>query len=304
MPRPFSRTASNQATLVAIADGGGSASAYVQHLKFTGLDIATVSYTGAADSEPIGGPYRYVSGTTVAASLPNAGNPYESSTVAHAAWSAPANNASGNGSTASFTVSTDDTFSWSYVTNTSLPLVASDSFERISTDTEADGIEGWSGEGWVAAATYSPALPPGYPLQLEGHTQVLMVDGEPCVTSAGVRSPSNPVTSGSWYRALAGGTTAGRISSVAFKGTGAVDDVALYSAAAQPAALEFDTSAGTATNGVPYAWLSDHGLSWDTTLDLDGDGFDSAAEYAAGTDPLDAASAPSSTPPPTVFFIL
>lgn len=391
-------------SLLFISDGGGNSMVKkaVMSKKLTGLNVSTVSFTGAADSEPVGGPYRYVSGTTVAASLADAGNPYEANTTAHAAWSAPANNASGSGSTASFTVSADDTFAWSYVTDTSLPLVATDSFERHAANTEADAMEGWSGEGYVAETTYSPALPPGYPLQLEQHTKVLVVDGdvernyaalpgagtmldtmvrvtretadnpvaevadcqvalffnaqgfptlqhataagsgstrtplstssfdngdwvrasflfatntagvawsqvridgEPCVTSAGVRSPSNPVSPGSWYRTLSSGTAAGRISSVALKGSGAVDDVALYGAAAQPASLEFDTSAGTSTNGVPYTWLSEHGLSWDTTLDLDGDGFDSAAEYAAGTDPLDASSSPAPQGK-TVFFIL
>ena len=388
------RNSDGSTSLLFISDGGGNSMVEktVMSKKLTDINVRTLSFAGAADSEPVGGPYRYVSGSTVAASLSGAGNPYEANTVAHAAWNAPANNTSGNGSTASFTVTADDTFSWSWSTNTALPLVATDSFERHAVNTEADAMEGWSGEGFVSATSYSPAVPAGYPLQLESHSKVLVVDGdverdysaaagtgtmldtmvrvtreiaenpvtdvdncqvalyfdangrptlqhasaadgttllrttlsehafanddwvrtslifatntagaawcqvrlngEPCVTAAGIRSPSSPVSPGSWHRALGGGTTAGRISSVALQGSGAVDDVALYGAAATPAALEFDTSAGTSTNGVPYAWLSDHGLPWNTALDLDGDGFDSASEWTAGTDPLDALSFP------------
>ena len=170
------RTASNQAALVAIADGGGSASAYVQHLKLTGLDIAAVTYTGPAGAEPVGGPYRYVAGSTVAATLPTAGDPYESQLRAHANWSS--GGSTGDGSTASFTaIAGNSTFAWSFSTNNALPLLATDSFERNPVAAEADDIANWSGDGWVAEETYS-APASGYPLPLETHTRVLAVDGD------------------------------------------------------------------------------------------------------------------------------
>jgi hypothetical protein len=170
------RTASNQAALVAIADGGGSASAYVQHLKLTGLDIAAVTYTGPAGAEPVGGPFRYVAGSTVSATLPTAGDPYESDLRAHANWST--GGAIGDGSTASFTPAAgESTFAWSFSTNNALALLATDSFERTPVGDEADDIANWSGDGWVAEETYA-APTSGYPLPLETHTRVLSVDGD------------------------------------------------------------------------------------------------------------------------------
>ena len=111
------------------------------------------------------------------------------------------------------------------------------------------------------------------------------LNGSPCVTDAGVQSPLNPVTPGSWYRTLDDGAT-GKVGEVAVVGTGALDDLALYDAAG---AFEFDTSAGTSTNGVPYAWFNDQGLAWDPAGDIDGDTYAARDEYAAGTDPWDAA---------------
>jgi hypothetical protein len=106
------------------------------------------------------------------------------------------------------------------------------------------------------------------------------IDGEPCVTDAGVRSPSDPRSPGSWYRTLGG--AAGRVSRLGLTDC-AVDDVALYDVAG---AFEFK-NAGATTNGVPCTWLAERGLPWDTTVDLDGDAYDSRDEFAAGTDPLD-----------------
>jgi len=106
------------------------------------------------------------------------------------------------------------------------------------------------------------------------------LDGEPCVTDAGVRSPSDPRSPGSWYRTLGG--AAGRVSRLGLTDC-AVDDVALYDVAG---AFEFK-NAGATTNGVPCTWLAERGLPWDTTVDLDGDAYDSRDEFAAGTDPLD-----------------
>ena len=375
-------------TLVLVADGGGtgSPSKSIMTMKLSGLNVRTLNVAGAADSEPIGGPYRYVDGSMVTVSLPSEGNPYETSLRVHPAWTT-SSHSSGQGSVATFAISADDTLRWSTTTNSTLPLLSVDSFERIPVGTEAGDLSGWTGDGEVAAKSYTPALPPGYPLQDETHTQVLVVDGEasrsyttvpgssamvdamlcvtcvsqdspaedaegqvaiyfaedgratlqhrsadgatrlrtplssrtfanndwvrasltfnypatapgaawcqvringePCVTDAGVRSPEDPVSPGSWYRTL--GDTATKVGSLAFLGTGAVDDIALYAIEGQVAGeFEFDTSAGSTTNGVPYAWFNEQGLAWDPTHDMDGDTYTARDEFAAGTNPWDA----------------
>lgn len=376
----------NSATLVLISDGGGNSfvEKEVMTMKLTGIDVRTLYIEGAANSEPVGGPYRHVGGTTVSASLSGAGNPYEANLCVHPSWTATANNAQGDGSYASFTISADDTLRWSTTTNTSLPLLAADSFERIPVATEADGLDGWNGEGWVVATNYTPALPPGYPLTNEVHTQVLMVDGDvertydtsiakgvvldtmvcatlpsvdspivdvedgvvafhfdedgypilqhssadglthmrtrlsnqrfangnwlrltltlsnvgtqtwcqvringsTCVSANAYRSPADTAmvgTYGSWFRAIADKDPA-EISSLLLKGTGAVDDVALYTASGLP---EFDNNGNATTNSVSYQWLYDNGLPFDTELDVDGDGFKSSQEWRNGTNPTD-----------------
>ena len=117
----------------------------------------------------------------------------------------------------------------------------------------------------------------------QGENELVLQVWDP--TDAGVQSPLNPVSPGSWYRTLDDGAT-GKVGEVAVVGTGALDDLALYDAAG---AFEFDTSAGTSTNGVPYAWFNDQGLAWDPAGDIDGDTYAARDEYAAGTDPWDAA---------------
>ena len=367
--------------LVLISDAGSYAEEGIITLKLSGLNVRTLSIHGADESEPVGGPYRYVDGSTVSVALPGAGSPYETELRVHPAWAAPYNGARGEGSTASFAITADDTFSWYSSTNFSLPLLGADSFERLASGTEADDLSGWSGEAWVEAASYDPATPPGWPLALETHEGVLAIDGDvvrsyadvpgagakidlmlrgsratadtpaedadgqialyfaedgratlqhrsadgsarlrtplsprvfengdwvraslvfdyatgpagaawcqvrldgqPCVTDAGVRSPANPVSPGSWYRTLDGGT-AGKVSELALHGFGAVDDLALYDAAGA-----FEFAGPTKTNGVPYSWFNEQGLAWDPAGDVDGDARTARAEYAAGTDPWD-----------------
>ena len=369
--------------LVLISDGGSYAEKGVFTLKLSGLNMRTLYVEGDANSEPIGGPYRYVNESMVSVSLPGAGNPYEASLRVHPAWTT-SNHSSGQGSVATFPITADDTLRWSVTTNSTLPMLGADSFERITVGTEAPELPGWSGDGVVTAESYTPALPPGYPLQDETHSQVLVVDGEavrsyatvpgvgamvdvmlrvtrettdspvedaegqvavffaedgratlqhksangstrlrtplssrvfanndwvrasllfdyvngatgtawcqvringePCVTDAGVQSPENPVSPGSWYRTLDNGAT-GKVAQLALIGFGAVDDLALYDVAGD---FEFDTSAGTSTNGVPYTWFNDQGLAWDPANDIDGDAYTARDEYAAGTDPWDA----------------
>ena len=369
--------------LVLVADGG-NCTCKIMTMKLSGLNVHTMSFADATGAEPVGGPYRYVDGQTVTATLAGAGSPYEPSLRVHSAWAAPANGASGDGFAASFAVAADDTLSWFSVTNASLPLLGADSFERLPAGTETPDLPGWSGEGgWVLAEAYAPAFPPGWPLALETHAGVLAIDGDvvrsyanvpgagtkvdlmvrgarvtpdapaedadgqialyfaedgratlqhrsadgasrlrtplsprvfangdwvraslvfdyatgpagaawcqvrldgqPCVTDAGVRSPANPVPPGSWYRTLDGGA-AGKVSELALHGTGAVDDLALYDAAGA-----FEFAGPTKTNGVPYAWFNEQGLAWDPAGDVDGDARTARAEYAAGTDPWDGA---------------
>lgn len=111
----------------------------------------------------------------------------------------------------------------------------------------------------------------------------IRLNGSPCVTDAGVQSPANPASPGSWYRTLDDGA-AGKVGELALIGTGAIDDVALYDIGG---VFEFDTSAGTTTNGVPYSWFNDQGLAWNPADDIDGDAHSARDEYTAGTDPWD-----------------
>ncbi len=174
------RISNDTVSLLLISDGGGNSMVQktVMSKKLTGIDVRTLYVEGAANSEPVGGPYRHVGGSTVTASLPGVGNPYEADLSVHPTWTATANNASGEGSVASFAITADDTLRWSMTTNSTLPMLGADSFERIAVGTEAPDLPGWNGDGVVTAASYTPALPPGYPLQDETHSQVLVVDGE------------------------------------------------------------------------------------------------------------------------------
>ena len=144
----------------------------------TGIDVRTLYVEDAANSELAGGPYRYVGGTTATISHHGAGDPYEADLRVRPSWTATANNAQGDGSYASFTISADDTVRWSTTTNTGLSLLATDSFERYAPDTESAAMEGWSGDGIVSAVEYLRPTPAGYPLERETHTQVFIVDGD------------------------------------------------------------------------------------------------------------------------------
>lgn len=174
-------------SLLLIADGGNGGNEKIMTLKLTGLtnsskQIRDIYFDDSEDgtAEPVGGPYRYIDGQTVTATVKSlAGNPYESDLRVQPFWSAPEHGAQGLGATAEFTVMANDRVTWNVVTNDRLPLLATDSFERYAVGTEPSGMAaGWSGDGIVAEASYSPATPPGYPLQNETHTRVLMVDGD------------------------------------------------------------------------------------------------------------------------------
>ena len=371
-------------TVLFIADGGDCTDK-IMTLKLSGLDVRTVTVADAAGgaSEPVGGPYRYVGGQTVTVEQTGATGPYSTKTRDHWLWYTTSGQ-EGTGGTASFVPGIEDTLTWNpNGLDASLPLLGADSFERLALETEAASLANWTGDGVVAAETYSVPATPGYPLADETHAQVLVVDGEssrdyasasgngnrfdamvrvtreradspvadaegqlalyfdesgratlqhrsadgasrlrtplstrvfadgdwvrvsvvldyasdasgaawcqvrldgePCRTASGVKSPADKTAGGSWHRLLASPASP-KVSSVTFKGFGAVDDLALYESASEV----FERSGASTTNGVPYAWLLEKDLPFDTAADVDCDDQDSRLEYAAGTDPWDA----------------
>ncbi|MBR1837187.1 MAG: InlB B-repeat-containing protein, partial [Kiritimatiellae bacterium] len=174
------RNSDGTTTLMFIADGGGNSFVEKSAMskKLSGLSVRTVSFAGDGAAEPVGGPYRYVDGATVSFSQPAvAGSPYEAETVMHYSWSAPAHSVSGNGASGSFTVSADDTVTWTYAADSTKSLLAADSFERTSAGAEvAAAVPGWSGDGTIAETSYSVSVE--RPLPLETHELGLFVDGD------------------------------------------------------------------------------------------------------------------------------
>ena len=55
-------------------------------------------------------------------------------------------------------------------------IYAQDSFENYTIGTEPSAMEGWSGDGAVVAESYSPPIPPGYPMTNVTHTKVFEID--------------------------------------------------------------------------------------------------------------------------------
>ncbi|MGI5869420.1 MAG: esterase-like activity of phytase family protein [Kiritimatiellia bacterium] len=56
--------------LVLVSDGGSSALQMIGSVKLSGLDVRTLKVEGSATSEPIGGPYRHVGGSSVTVTQP------------------------------------------------------------------------------------------------------------------------------------------------------------------------------------------------------------------------------------------
>ena len=55
-------------------------------------------------------------------------------------------------------------------------IYARDSFENYVVGTEPSAMDGWNGEGVVVAESYSPPIPPGYPMTNVTHTKVFEID--------------------------------------------------------------------------------------------------------------------------------
>lgn len=111
------------------------------------------------------------------------------------------------------------------------------------------------------------------------------VNGSLCPSPYAFKSPTDPTSPGTWYLCAdtpgKGGGGAKKISGMALIGTAVLDDLVVTTD--QP----FAHTGATSTNGVPFAWFDQWGLARLPGVDYDGDGYDAAGEYAAGTDPTD-----------------
>ena len=176
-------------TIVLVSDGGSYAEEGVIVLKLGGLNIRTVNFTkpGVGSSSIVGGPYRYVDGTAVNLSI--AGTEYASAYTNNAAsctnvaWSLSGMSGDlldwGSGTSTSFAVNEDCTFSWGFKSSTAAtPIDDAESFERYATGAQVDRGEvgDWTGAGEIVSAVYVPPNPPGFPMPKDPHTRVLEVD--------------------------------------------------------------------------------------------------------------------------------
>ena len=171
--------------IVLVSDGGSYAEEGVFSLKLSGLNIRTVNFTkpGVGSSSIVGGPYRYMDGTSVNLSL--SGAEYASAYTNNAAnctnvaWSLSGASAEVSGSSASFTVNQDCTFSWNFKSSVAAtPIDDAESFESYAVGAMVDSSEvgGWTGTGEIIAADYTPPNPPGFPMPKDAHTKVLEVE--------------------------------------------------------------------------------------------------------------------------------
>ena len=114
----------------------------------------------------------------------------------------------------------------------------------------------------------------------------LKLDGSPCVSSYGYRSPTVLEHPGSWY--VLAKSDATELASIDFVGCGGVDDVVNAASATYTPAH----SGATETNGVDYAWFDKYGLEWsDGSAKADASSAYTIKDaFEAGTDPY------SSTP--------
>ena len=175
---------SNTSSLILIADGGSYAYKTVSSFKLSGLNIASLTTTSTGGTlSPGPGPFRYLSGTNLTASISDVDYPsaYTNNTasITNVLWTFD-NATFGYGNSASLTLTGDHTLNWLFnSSNTSSPIDDADSFETYAAGASAaDGEVGaWTGDGEVMAFTYDTPASPGYPMPKDSHTQVLDIDG-------------------------------------------------------------------------------------------------------------------------------
>ncbi len=140
--------------------------------------------------------------------------------------------------------------------------------------------------GWIRVSVdfdYTTAAPAAYAqIRIEGRA-MRAVDG--------AAAPGAAPAGGTWLRLPNTAAASGKISSVTFSETPAVDDlVHRYHAAGT--APDFAPFGGTDLGGVPRSWFDANGIPRDPSSDPDGDGFANIREWRRGTDPADIGSHP------------
>ena len=133
----------------------------------------------------------------------------------------------------------------------------------------------------------SNAIPAGtwvrttFTFDYANHLCQLKLNGSPCVSEYGYRSPTSLEHPGSWY--FMAKSDASSLASIDFVGCGGVDDVINAAKDSYTPAH----SGATATNGVDYAWYDKNGLAWSDGSDAapGGSGYTLKESFQAGTDP-------------------
>ena len=181
------RLSNGNLSILLMSDAGdGYSEPMIYPLVLSGLNVQTLNFTtpAAGTSSIVGSNFRYLNGATVNVALEGVQTPptaytNNNETLTDVTWTAGGQSpASGNGASATFTVSGDGTFAWAWSQSAAVsPIVANDSFEAYAAGTPGEDIPGWSGEdAEVVETNYTTSA--GYPMAREAHTKVLKVDGD------------------------------------------------------------------------------------------------------------------------------
>lgn len=181
----------NALSLIMVADGDGDQDNGLYALKLTGLTTRqlTVDTPTYGAATPVGGPYRYETGTTLTNTMSGSpflqgGDRYECS-----GWTATGHTpASGSGTNAVLTLANDVqlTWNWQQVPNTTNTIPYEETFESYSDGFQMPGANGWLAAGLTDAVVstnsalisslnaYDEAC--GYPVDSANHAKILEVN--------------------------------------------------------------------------------------------------------------------------------
>jgi hypothetical protein len=173
-----------------IADGDGDQANGLYALKLTGLTTRDLTIDSAyGEGEPSGGPYRYVSGSTITNSI--SGNPFLQDGIWHecTGWTAAGHTpSSGSGTNAVLTLANDVqlTWNWQQVSNESNTLPYAETFESYDDGFQLPGVNGWmagrladarvTGDSTLTSSLNDFHEPCGFPVSTN-HTKVLDATG-------------------------------------------------------------------------------------------------------------------------------